>query len=70
LCCAQGFHINPTQMYVVAVSFLTVGLWCCNGYLTPYFGEMGVIAIIPLVAFFGTGVLDKVRGSNREPCNK
>lgn len=56
----QGAKIQLVQVYVVVVSVVTVGLWCANGYLAPVFGEMGVIAIIPLVAFFGTGVLNKV----------
>ena len=44
----------------MAVSVLTVGLWCFNSKLQVYMGEMGVIAILPLVAFFGFGILNKV----------
>eukprot|EP00775_Hariotina_reticulata_P002958 gene2958-3243_t len=51
--------LNATQIYVVLVSLGTVVLWCCNSFLVAYTGEMGVLAIIPLVAFFGFGVLDK-----------
>jgi hypothetical protein len=33
-------------------------LWCFNTALSTYTGEMGILAIIPLVAFFGFGVLE------------
>eukprot|EP00884_Botryococcus_braunii_P009003 jgi/Botrbrau1/18103/Bobra.0687s0005.1 len=45
----KGGKARLVQIYVVVVSIATVGLWCANGYLSPIFGEMGVIAIIPLV---------------------
>jgi len=51
--------INNTQIYVGCISILTIILWCFESALKSYFGEMGVIAIVPLVAFFGTGVLTK-----------
>lgn len=52
-------RVTGTQLYVVAVSVATVCLWCANGALAPLVGEMGVVALLPLVAFFGTGVLTK-----------
>jgi tryptophan synthase/phosphate transporter len=51
--------MTGTQLFVVFVSVATVALWCCNSLLSNVTGEMGVLAIIPLVAFFGTGVLSK-----------
>ena len=48
------------QLYVVAVTLLTVGLWCANTTLSHITGEMGVVAIVPLVMFFGFGILNKV----------
>jgi di/tricarboxylate transporter len=50
---------SSTQVYVVLVSLGTVVLWCCNSFIKEFTGEMGVLAIIPMVAFFGTGVLSK-----------
>jgi len=50
---------------VLLVSAATVGLWCANGALADVFGEMGVIAVLPMVAFFGFGVLGKARASAR-----
>lgn len=50
--------LNGTQIYVILVSIGTVCLWCFNTFLSTYTGEMGILAIIPLVAFFGFGVLE------------
>lgn len=50
--------LNGTQIYVIIVSVGTVGLWCFNSFLASYTGEMGVLAIVPMVAFFGFGVLE------------
>nr|ADF43123.1 PTC1p [Chlamydomonas reinhardtii]ADF43163.1 PTC1m [Chlamydomonas reinhardtii] len=51
--------INGTQVYIIVVSLLTVAAWCANTFLQRYTGEMGVIAVVPLVAFFGFDVLNK-----------
>ncbi|KAG2486184.1 hypothetical protein HYH03_015147 [Edaphochlamys debaryana] len=51
--------INGTQVYICAVSLLTVGAWCANTFLQKFTGEMGVVAVVPLVAFFGFDVLNK-----------
>ncbi|KAK9828735.1 hypothetical protein WJX72_001792 [[Myrmecia] bisecta] len=51
--------ITRTQCVVVVVSVGTVVLWCCNTFLQSFVGEMGVVAILPLVAFFGFGILGK-----------
>lgn len=45
--------------YVLAVTFITIALWCVEKSLESTVGDMGIIAIIPLVAFFGTGILRK-----------
>ncbi|KAF9522838.1 SPX domain-containing protein [Crepidotus variabilis] len=47
------------QYWVVCVCVLTIGLWCVEHRIHAYVGDMGVIAIIPIVAFFSTGVLKK-----------
>ena len=49
------------QVYVIGISLLTVALWCANSWLQRWTGEMGIIAILPLVAFFGFGILGKVK---------
>lgn len=60
--------IRPTQEpftikqhWVVFVCVVTIGLWCVEHQIHEYVGDMGIIALIPVVAFFGTGVLKKVR---------
>ena len=47
------------QWFITAVTLLTIVLWCVSHQLESTFGDMGVIAIIPLVVFFGTGILTK-----------
>lgn len=44
------------------ISFVTIGtilLWCVTHQLESTFGDMGVVAIIPMALFFGTGILTK-----------
>ncbi|KAG2207497.1 hypothetical protein INT47_004245 [Mucor saturninus] len=56
---ANSDPINGTQIFVILVTLLTIALWCLAHSYEAIFGDMGVIAIIPLLAFFGTGLLTK-----------
>ena len=56
---AMRDKFTGTQYFIVGVTMLTIGLWCVTHQLEPIFGDMGVVAIIPLVLFFGTGILTK-----------
>ncbi|KAL4971605.1 SPX domain-containing protein [Aspergillus desertorum] len=47
------------QYFITIVTLITIGLWCASHQLEHIFGDMGVIAIIPIVLFFGTGILNK-----------
>ncbi|KAK4204818.1 putative transporter [Triangularia verruculosa] len=47
------------QWFVTGVTIATIGLWCASHTLENVFGDMGVIAIIPIVLFFGVGILTK-----------
>ncbi|KXG53597.1 Sodium/sulfate symporter [Penicillium griseofulvum] len=47
------------QSFISIVTIMTIILWCTSHQLEHIFGDMGVIAIIPLVLFFGTGILNK-----------
>ena len=49
------------QWWVTFVCIVTIILWVVEHGIEKWIGDMGVIAIIPIVAFFGTGVLKKVR---------
>ncbi|KAJ3410301.1 low-affinity phosphate transporter [Chytridiales sp. JEL 0842] len=56
------FADNPltsTHYYILFITFMTIILWCIEGLIEPIVGDMGVIAIFPLVAFYGTGILSK-----------
>jgi phosphate transporter len=48
-----------TQWFISIVTMGTIILWCVSHQLEPIFGDMGVIAILPIVLFFGTGILNK-----------
>ncbi|KAH7160619.1 SPX domain-containing protein [Dactylonectria macrodidyma] len=47
------------QWFVTIVTITTIGLWCGSHEMEGVFGDMGVIAIIPIVLFFGIGILTK-----------
>lgn len=47
------------QWFVSIICLATIGLWCASHQLQDVFGDMGVIAIIPIVLFFGIGILTK-----------
>ncbi|KAI8049709.1 Sodium:sulfate symporter transmembrane region-domain-containing protein [Syncephalis plumigaleata] len=47
------------QYFIIFVTLATVVLWCIESQIKDYVGDMGVLAIIPLVVFFGTGLLTK-----------
>lgn len=48
---------SAIQWYIITVSLLTIFLWCIASRLTGIFGEMGIIALIPIILFFGSGLL-------------
>lgn len=48
------------QYWVTLVCLVTIGLWCVEHEIESTIGDMGIIAIIPIVAFFATGILKKV----------
>lgn len=47
------------QWFISLVTVVTIVLWCVTHQLENVFGDMGVVAIIPIVLFFGTGILTK-----------
>jgi len=48
------------QYWVTFITLTTIGLWCVEHEIEEYVGDMGVIALLPIVAFFSTSVLKKV----------
>ena len=47
------------QWFVTIVTITTIGLWCASKQLEDTFGDMGVVAVLPIVLFFGIGILTK-----------
>ncbi|KAJ3327405.1 low-affinity phosphate transporter [Blyttiomyces sp. JEL0837] len=57
--------INGTQVFILFITTLTIGLWCIESTIEGWVGDMGVIAILPIVAFYGTGILSKDDWNNQ-----
>lgn len=53
-----------TQWFVCVVTIATVLLLCIEHQIEDRVGDMGVIALIPIVLFFGTGILRKADFDN------
>jgi phosphate transporter len=51
--------LTMKHWFVLFVTAVTIALWCIEKNVESYVGDMGIIAIIPIVAFFGTGILRK-----------
>ena len=51
--------MTAKQAYIIVVSLVSVLLWCLNSILERWLGQMGIIAILPMVAFYGFGILNK-----------
>ncbi|KAG7900786.1 hypothetical protein KL905_002928 [Ogataea polymorpha] len=45
------------QYYICFVSVLTIVLWCLESQLESRLGSSGIISIVPIIAFYGTGLL-------------
>ncbi|OSC96955.1 Sodium/sulfate symporter [Trametes coccinea BRFM310] len=52
-------RFSAKQWWVSFVCLVTIALWCVAHSIQNVIGDMGVIAIIPIIAFFSTGVLKK-----------
>lgn len=52
-------RFTALQWFVTIVTLITIALWCASHQMEDVFGDMGVIAIIPIVIFFGMGILTK-----------
>lgn len=47
------------QWFISGVSVATIVLWCLEKKFEWLVGDMGIIAIVPMILFFGTGILTK-----------
>ncbi|POW10951.1 hypothetical protein PSTT_05607 [Puccinia striiformis] len=48
-----------SQWFILFISFITILLWCFENFFHEFFGDMGVIALLPMIVFFGSGLLRK-----------
>eukprot|EP00301_Raphidiophrys_heterophryoidea_P024892 c8215_g1_i2.p1 GENE.c8215_g1_i2~~c8215_g1_i2.p1 ORF type:complete len:811 (+),score=174.59 c8215_g1_i2:70-2502(+) len=51
--------LTPPQKFTIAVTLMTIVLWCMEPMLKPFIGPEGLMAILPIVLFYGSGVLRK-----------
>lgn len=49
---------NLTQWFICFVTIGTIILWCILTKVENVFGEAGIISCIPMVLYFGTGILN------------
>ncbi|KAH3745894.1 plasma membrane phosphate transporter Pho87 [Pelomyxa schiedti] len=55
----------PIKGYLVLLAGITsIILWFCSQWLNPYVGNIGILSIIPILLFFGTGLLGKEEFDN------
>ncbi len=52
-------ELSTNHYVVLAVSSITIFMWCTFKFTQDFFGDLGVIGLLPLVIFFGTGILSK-----------
>ncbi|KZV90857.1 Sodium/sulfate symporter [Exidia glandulosa HHB12029] len=52
-------NFTGKQYWVTFVCLLTIALWCVEHSIENIVGDMGIIALVPIVLFFSTGVLKK-----------
>lgn len=52
-------RFTGVHWFISLVSLGTILLWCVTHQLNGVVGDMGVVAVIPMVLFFGSGVLTK-----------
>ncbi|OWB80539.1 hypothetical protein B5S32_g4823 [[Candida] boidinii] len=45
------------QLFVCAITVLTIILWCVSSQTEDVFGSSGIIACIPIIVFYGTSIL-------------
>jgi len=56
---SAGGSWTKKQYYVSAVAVLTILLWVFSSFLKGYIGHMGLLSAVPLVLYFGPGILGK-----------
>jgi phosphate transporter len=55
----SGVSFTSKQWFVLIVSVAAILLWCGAASMEAIVGDMGVIAVLPIVVFYGAGILTK-----------
>ena len=58
------FHPRPIglkHIFVIFISLCTIGIWCASSAsaVKSFFGDVGIVALIPVGFFYGSGLLTK-----------
>lgn len=53
----QSETFDGRQIYVIIVTVVTIILWCLASVLEPIFGDMGMISVLSMFAFYAPGIL-------------
>lgn len=53
-----------THYYILAVTIFTIALWCFSSQLEKHTGNMGILALVPIVLLFGPGILSAADFNN------
>eukprot|EP00038_Savillea_parva_P012583 m.205617 g.205617 ORF g.205617 m.205617 type:complete len:722 (-) comp23026_c0_seq1:101-2266(-) len=56
----QRRGITMEDVFIVTVILGTMGLWVCFRYVKPYFGSVGIVALLPIIVFGACGYLPVV----------
>lgn len=51
--------VTPQRVFVLIICVITIVLWCADSEVRVRLGQPGITALIPIVVFYGTGILDK-----------
>lgn len=54
---AAGLEFKAVHYFILATTVVTILLWCFSHQLEPIVGDMGVLALVPIVLLFGSNVL-------------
>lgn len=53
----QYEKFSGKQIYVIIVTICTIILWCLASVVEPIFGDMGMISVLSMFAFYAPGIL-------------
>nr|UJH94487.1 ST.9 [Starmerella bombicola] len=60
----HALDFGKTHAYIFAVTVVTIALWCLSHQIEHIVGDMGVLALLPIVLLFGPGILNAADFNN------